>query len=120
MSINIGTVKLEIITAPGHTPDSICIKAGTNLVTGDTLFVGKVGGTYSIEDAVAEFESLKKIMSLPPETEIWPGHNYGVKPHSTVAYELENNPFILRLADFDSFLWLKQNWADYKAEHGIK
>jgi len=120
MPINIGTVKLEIITSPGHTPDSICIKAGTNLVTGDTLFVGKVGGTYSIEDAVAEFESLKKIMSLPPETEIWPGHNYGVKPHSTVAYELENNPFILRLADFDSFLWLKQNWADYKAEHGIK
>jgi glyoxylase-like metal-dependent hydrolase (beta-lactamase superfamily II) len=120
MSINIGTVKLEIVTTPGHTPDSICILAGGKLITGDTLFVGKVGGTYRVEDAVAEFESLKKIMSLPPETEIWPGHNYGVKPHSTVAYELENNPFILRLSDFDSFLWLKQNWADYKAEHGIK
>jgi glyoxylase-like metal-dependent hydrolase (beta-lactamase superfamily II) len=120
MSISIGIVKLEIMTTPGHTPDSICIKADINLVTGDTLFVGKVGGTYSVEDAVDEFESLKKIMSLPPETVIWAGHNYGVKPHSTVAYELENNPFILRLADFDSFLWLKQNWAQYKEEHGIK
>jgi hydroxyacylglutathione hydrolase len=119
-SINIGDITLKIILTPGHTLDSICILANSKLVTGDTLFVGKVGGTYSIDDARTEFESLKKIMSLPPQTEIWPGHNYGVMPHSTIAYELENNPFILRLAYFDSFLWLKQNWVQYKVQHGIK
>lgn len=119
-AISTGEIMLEIISTPGHTSDSICIRAGNKLITGDTLFVGKIGGTYSIEDSKKEFESLKKIMKLPPETEIWPGHNYGVRPHSTIADELAGNPFIARLSDFDSFLWLKQNWASYKIEHGIK
>lgn len=97
----------------------MCIKAENKLITGDTLFVGKVGGTYTEEDAGAEFESLKKLMLLHPETEVWPGHNYGVKPNSTIGYELQNNPFIKRLNSFEDFLWLKQNWAEYKLEHGI-
>ena len=59
-------------------------------------------------------------MALGPDTEVWPGHNYGVKPDSTIGFELENNPFIQRLGDFEEFLWLKQNWARYKQEHGIK
>ena len=115
-----GELSLEIIPTPGHTPDSICIKIEDKLITGDTLFVGKVGGTYNEIDARTEFESLKKIMALDPETEVWPGHNYGVKPYSTIAFELENNPFIKRLSDFEKFLWLKQNWTAYKLEHGIK
>ena len=117
---NIGDLPLEIILTPGHTPDSICIKAGNKLVTGDTLFVGKVGGTYSKDDAASEFESLKKLMELPDETEVWPGHDYGVMPHSTIGYEKKNNPFIKRLGNFSDFLWLKTNWAQYKVEHGIK
>jgi len=59
-------------------------------------------------------------MLLPDETEVWPGHDYGVMPHSTICYEKANNPFIKRLENFSDFLWLKQNWAQYKAEHGIK
>lgn len=118
--ILLGDLELEIIKTPGHTPDSICIRAGRNLLTGDTLFVGKVGGTYGREDAAAEFESLKRLMELDPETRVWPGHDYGVKPHSTIGYELDNNPFIQRLGDLEEFLWLKQNWAQYKQKHGIK
>ena len=67
-----------------------------------------------------EFESLKKIMNLPADTEVWPGHNYGVKPSSTIGFELKSNPFIKRLDNFSEFLWLKQNWVLYKQEHGIK
>lgn len=119
-SLSLGELILEFIHTPGHTADSICIKVKDRLITGDTLFVGKVGGTNSEEDAKAEFESLNKIMALDPGTEIWPGHNYGIKPSSTIGFELENNPFIKRLGDFSEFLWLKQNWADYKQEHGIK
>lgn len=118
--LTIGDLKLETILTPGHTPDSICIKVENKLVTGDTLFVGKVGGTYGEKDAREEFVSLKKLMALPPDTEVWPGHDYGVKPNSTIGYELKNNPFIRRLNNFDDFLWLKQNWAQYKEEHGIK
>ncbi len=119
-SLSLGEFELEFIHTPGHTADSICIKVKDKLITGDTLFVGKVGGTYSKSDAKTEFESLKKIMALSPVTEVWPGHNYGVKPDSTIAFELENNPFIQRLGDFVEFLWLKQNWAGYKQDHGIK
>lgn len=118
--LNIGEVKLEFISTPGHTPDSICIKAGNKLVTGDTLFVGKVGGTWSREDAKTEMESLKKIIAMDPSTEIWPGHDYGIRPNSTVELEIKQNPFIKRLSNFDEFLWLKQNWAKYKSEHGLK
>ena len=81
--------------------------------------MGKVGGTYGEEDARTEFESLKKLMILPPDTEVWPGHNYGEKPSSTIGFELKNNPFIKRLNEFSEFLWLKQNWSKYKQEHGI-
>jgi hydroxyacylglutathione hydrolase len=119
-SLNLGDIILEFMHTPGHTTDSICIKVVDKLITGDTLFVGKVGGTYSKEDAKIEFESLKKIMTLAPDTEVWPGHNYGVRPSSTIGLELENNPFIKRLGNFSEFLWLKQNWAQYKLEHGLK
>ncbi|MBM3705262.1 MAG: MBL fold metallo-hydrolase [Actinobacteria bacterium] len=118
--LNLGELKLEIIHTPGHTMDSICVKVQDKLITGDTLFVGKVGGTYSEHEAIAEFESLKKIMKLAPGTGVWPGHDYGVSPSSTIGAELEGNPFIKRLSDFNEFLLLKRNWAQYKKEHGIK
>ncbi len=113
-------LKLEMIRTPGHTPDSICIKSHNNLLTGDTLFVGKVGGTYSSEEAAEEFDSLRKLAEMDPVLQVWPGHDYGVRPYSTIGKELEENPFMKRLDDFEDFLWLKQNWARYKAEHGIK
>ena len=118
--LNIGNISVEFIHTPGHTPDSVCIKAGDNLITGDTLFVGKVGGTYSEEEAKEEFMSLAKLISLPGHIKVWPGHNYGTAPSSTIMNEKETNPFIQRLKNFNDFLWLKQNWAVYKVEHGIK
>ncbi|MEN8223319.1 MAG: hydroxyacylglutathione hydrolase family protein [Acidobacteriota bacterium] len=118
--LTVGKVSCEVIHTPGHTADSICILTGDNLVTGDTLFVGKVGGTYTEDEAKVEFESLKKLMTLPGHLKVWPGHNYGIAPSSTIENEVKTNPFIMRLGKFEDFLWLKQNWASFKAEHGIK
>lgn len=118
--LEVGNLSLSFIHTPGHTNESMCILAGQELMTGDTLFVGKVGGTGSHESAEKEFESLRKLMKLPGETRIWPGHNYGVQPCSTISHELQSNPFILRLHDFQEFLWLKDNWPAFKQEHGIK
>jgi hydroxyacylglutathione hydrolase len=118
--LNVGSVELRIIHTPGHTPDSICVLAGKELLTGDTLFVGKVGGTGYGQDAKDEYDSLhQKLMKLPPDTHVWPGHDYGVRPTSTIGEELKQNPFILR-DSFDSFLELKKNWTEYKRIHGIK
>lgn len=118
--ITAGNLSFEIFYTPGHTIDSICILVNAKLMTGDTLFVGKIGGTYGEEDSRLEFDSLKRLMTLPENTEVYPGHNYGIKSSSTIHYEKENNPFIARLNDFKDFLWLKQNWASYKQKHGIK
>jgi len=118
-TLSVGDLTLKFFYTPGHTMDSICVLAEKELMTGDTLFVGKVGGTGTRNSAEVEFDSLKQLMELEPDVRVWPGHNYGVKPSSTIGDELKTNPFILRLKDFEEFMWLKDNWADYKKEHGI-
>ncbi|MBN1278508.1 MAG: MBL fold metallo-hydrolase [Chlorobiaceae bacterium] len=116
----LGSSRVHILHTPGHTPDSICLYAGDALFTGDTLFSGKVGGTSSDEDARAEYDSLhKKILQLPADTIVYPGHDYGVRSRSSLAEEAASNPFLLQ-PDFSAFLYLKRNWAAYKKTQGIK
>jgi glyoxylase-like metal-dependent hydrolase (beta-lactamase superfamily II) len=115
----LGDLEIEILYTPGHTEDAICIHVGDALFTGDTLFVGKVGGTDFGSGAKAEYDSLhNKILALPGDTRVFPGHDYGVAPESTVEHERQTNPFLLQ-PDFESFVHLKRNWAAYKLEHGI-
>jgi hydroxyacylglutathione hydrolase len=116
----LGKLGIRVIHTPGHTPDSTCFLVKGKLVTGDTLFVGKIGGTGDAASARLEYDALhEKLCTLPPETEVWPGHDYGVRPSSTIGDELRENPFLLR-ESFEAFLDLKQNWAEYKRTHGIK
>lgn len=115
----LGSTALEIIHTPGHTDDSICILVSDKLVTGDTLFVGKVGGTDYGEGARKEWESLRnKVLSLDDSIEVYPGHDYGLAPVSTIGAERKKNPFLL-CSGFEEFLDLKKNWLQYKKEHGI-
>ncbi|MFH1680801.1 MAG: MBL fold metallo-hydrolase [Candidatus Eisenbacteria bacterium] len=116
----VGDLEVLVIHTPGHTPDSVCYLVGGKLLSGDTLFVGKVGGTGYGEDARAEHDSLhRKLLALPDETEVWPGHDYGVRPSSTIGDERRTNPFLLQ-PGFEAFLALKKNWLQYKKDHGIK
>ena len=115
----LGELELQIIHAPGHTDDSICILVGDALFTGDTLFVGKVGGTDFGKQARKEYDSLhNKLIKLSESTRIFPGHDYGTAPESTIKNEKDSNPFLLQ-PDFNSFVHLKMNWTTYKKEHGI-
>lgn len=87
-------ITVKIIRTPGHTKDSKCILVnGKSLITGDTLFVENVGGIFDGTQKELE-DSLRKIMTLGDEVEIWPGHDYGSKPSSTIGYEKKNNPFL--------------------------
>ncbi len=116
----LGDLDVKIIHTPGHTADSICIYIGDAVFTGDTLFVGKVGGTGFGSDARAEYHSLhNKLMTLPDSTRVFPGHNYGASPESTILNERKANPFLLQ-PDIDSFIDLKRNWLEYKRIHGIE
>ncbi len=96
-TIPIGDITLQVIHTPGHSPGSVCLYDGTkNLVTGDTLFVGGVGRTDlpggSMKTMMASIK--ERILTLPDDTVILPGHNYGPTPTSILADERENNPFL--------------------------
>ncbi|UCG88669.1 MAG: MBL fold metallo-hydrolase [Gemmatimonadota bacterium] len=121
--LELGSLFLELIHVPGHTDDHIVVyleRQGV-AVTGDHLFVGKIGGTGSDRAARSEFESIRKLLDrFPDAVTIWPGHDYGCRPSSTMALEKETNPFILKMDDIDEFLKLKRDWAVFKAEMGLK
>lgn len=92
----VGNISIRILHTPGHTPGSCCFLVDGNLFTGDTLFVGAVGRTDLTGGSLHTLlESLRqKIIKLPPETKIWPGHDYGDTPTSTIGREIEENPYI--------------------------
>lgn len=117
----LGKLKLRFLHTPGHIPDHVCVLAGGKLVTGDVLFVGKVGGTgpfFPGSDPKQEWKSLHRLMKLEPSIEVWPGHDYGVAPSSTISHEVATNPFLL-CESFEDFLYLKDHWAEYKKAHNI-
>ncbi len=115
----LGTLTVRVLHTPGHTRDSICLHVGDAVFTGDTLFVGKVGGTDLGDGARAEYRSLHEVLlALPDETRVFPGHDYGTAPHSTIGTERRTNPFLLR-PDVAAFVELKRIWPEYKRAHGI-
>lgn len=94
--VEVGTLKVKVIHTPGHTPGSVCYLVDGNLFCGDTLFVGAVGRTDLIGGSLETLlESLeKRLIVLPKETIVWPGHDYGDTPTSTMGREMEENPYI--------------------------
>lgn len=124
--IPFGAWRLGVWHVPGHCADHLAflveglpggMVAG---ITGDLLFVGKVGGTADDRDARTEWDSLHRLLREWPEhTTIWPGHDYGARPSSTLAWEREANPF-LRCADVEAFIRLKAEWPVFKARHGLR
>ena len=89
-------IKIKVIHTPGHTPGSCCFLCSGNLFTGDTLFVGGVGRTDLPGGSWEQLSnSIKtRILTLPDDTVIWPGHNYGASQSSTVARERASNPYL--------------------------
>lgn len=121
-SLEIGDLRLECLHTPGHAEDHLVIFERRHgiLLTGDLIFVGKVGGTSNDDDARTEWESLQRVLrTVPDEATLWPGHDYGVRPSSTIALERETNPF-LRCEDVSAFLELKRDWTTFKKDHGLK
>lgn len=87
-SLELGCVKLEILHTPGHTPGSICVKAGDCLFSGDTLFRLGVGRTdLGAGDYNCLMNSLKKLMKLDESLKVCPGHGSA----TDIGYEKNNN-----------------------------
>lgn len=89
--IVIGGNTWEVLHTPGHTPGSICLYLNGTLFTGDTLFRRSVGRTDLPGGDTAKLEgSLKKLVSLPPDTRVYCGHG----DETTIGEELIKNPFL--------------------------
>lgn len=95
-AIIVGDVSLEVIHTPGHTPGGMCLLSDGNLFSGDTLFVGGIGRTDLPGASHNQFmKSIKeRLLALPNETIVWPGHDYGDEPSSTIGIEKGYNPWL--------------------------
>lgn len=119
--LKFGNFNFKILYTPGHAKDHIVLyfaELGAAL-TGDHLFVGKVGGTHSLEESRQQYKSLKRLTEeLPLTTTIWPGHDFGSRPSSTLSLELKSNPF-LQAGTFEEFLEVKENWKEIKGKYAL-
>ncbi len=93
--LKIGEVEIEFLHTPGHTPGSQCFRIRHTLVSGDTLFIngcGRVDLPGSDPDDM--YRSLEKLKSLPDDTLLLPGHNYGHVPSATMAETKAQNAYL--------------------------
>lgn len=105
--IALGEGEVEILHTPGHSPGSITLHLPEALITGDTLFVTRCGrADLAGSDPQALYQSLRRLATFPPQTLVYPGHDYGPRPVSDIGFELANNPY-LQCADLQQFLTLR-------------
>jgi glyoxylase-like metal-dependent hydrolase (beta-lactamase superfamily II) len=107
-TIALGAVRIECVHTPGHSPGSTCwlvsdpdtpadrpgSAARPALLTGDTLFVGGVGRVDLPGSDPAEMQRTltERLGALPPATVVFPGHDYGATPTTTLERERRTNP----------------------------
>ena len=90
--LKVGEITFKVFHTPGHTPGGICLYAEGNLFTGDTLFVGDSGRTdLTGGHRPTLAASIRRLMTLPDDTVVWPGHDYGPTSSSTIGWEKRHN-----------------------------
>ena len=105
--LSVGKLKVSVLHTPGHTAGSLVFHVGDALLTGDTLFVSRCGrADLPGSDPAALYHSLGRLGAFPGPTRVYPGHDYGPQPSSTIAWERANNPY-LRCPDLDSFIRMR-------------
>jgi hydroxyacylglutathione hydrolase len=113
--VSAGSVHISCLHTPGHRPEHCCFLAEGALLTGDSLFVGSVArpdlAVESREGAEGLFYSLQRMLELPDDVRVFPGHVAGslcgagmsTDPSSTIGAERTGNP-LLALATIHEFM----------------
>jgi glyoxylase-like metal-dependent hydrolase (beta-lactamase superfamily II) len=103
--INVGGIEIELMHTPGHTPGSQCFLVDGRVVSGDTMFIDACGRVdFPGGNAEQMYYSLtQKLMALPDETILFPGHNYARLTHATIGEQKKTNPY-LRFGSLKQFL----------------
>jgi glyoxylase-like metal-dependent hydrolase (beta-lactamase superfamily II) len=106
-TLPLGRERVQVLATPGHTIAGRSYLIDGNVMTGDTLFVGGCGRTdFPGGDPRVLWRSLQTLAALPEETRVYPGHDYGQTPTSTIGWEKSTNPY-LRCATEEEFVALR-------------
>ena len=90
-TLTLGTLTIEVLETPGHSPGSVTLKVGNVLFTGDTLFCGSCGRTDLRGGSYDQImDSLKRLGELEGDFHVCPGHDRT----STLEQERKYNPFL--------------------------
>jgi glyoxylase-like metal-dependent hydrolase (beta-lactamase superfamily II) len=116
-TFDIGALKGEVIATPGHTPACISYKVGDAVFVGDTLFMpdyGTARADFPGGDARTLYRSIKRLLSLPPETRLFMCHDYlpnGGRAdyawETTVAEEAARNVHVGGAVSEDDFVAMR-------------
>ena len=103
--IDVGGMEIQLLHTPGHTPGSQCFLVDNRIVSGDTMFIDACGRVdFPGGNAEQMYYSLtQKLMALPDDTILFPGHNYARKSQDTLGEQKKTNPY-LRFASLKQFL----------------
>lgn len=113
-TIAIGDLSLKAIYTPGHTDDSYSFYLETSgehyVFTGDTLLIRGTGRTdFQNGSPHAQYKSLfEQLLTLPPQTWVYPAHDYKGWLRSTIAEEAAHNPR-LQVSDIESYVEIMNN-----------
>ena len=104
-TVSVGNVAFTVLHTPGHSPDGLCFLHDDILIAGDTLFIDGCGRCdLPDSDVNAMYESIHgRLMALPDETVIYPGHDYGPTPFDTLANQKRTNRF-MRASTREAFI----------------
>ena len=109
----IGGLEVEVMHLPGHTPADVAYRIGTDVFVGDTIFMhdyGTARADFPGGDARQLFRSIRRLLSLPPETRLWLCHDYKAPGRddyawrSTVAEQRAHNPHVKDGTTEDEFV----------------
>jgi glyoxylase-like metal-dependent hydrolase (beta-lactamase superfamily II) len=109
----LGTLEVEVMHLPGHTPADVAYRIGEDVFVGDTIFMhdyGTARADFPGGDARTLFRSIKRLLSLPPETRLWMCHDYKAPGRdtyawqSTVAEQRAHNPHVKDGTTEDEFV----------------
>ena len=115
-TVSFGSIPVEVIATPGHTPACVTYKIGDALFTGDALFMDDYGTgrcDFPKGSATDLYQSVQKLYALPDETRVFVGHDYQpggreLRWETTIGKSKANNPQLKGDTPEEAFVTMRE------------